>query len=83
MKPQITITAKRNLPTAGKFLLVMMVSIFLFSCQKEMVTPETTINNTPAFTSVAASNFHLSESKITLLQGNDNIKAINWSQALA
>lgn len=79
MKPQITITAKRNLPKAGKFLLVMMVSLFLFSCQKEMVAPETTINNTPAFTPVAASNFHLSESKITLLQGNDKIKAINLS----
>ena len=82
MKTLNTPTAKRNLPGAGRFFVTAMVAITLFGCQKEMVTPI----NAPAVAAPAAinmGNLQVADTKVVLLQGNDNLKAttLRWGAA--
>lgn len=73
MKLLLITPAKRNLPPVGKFILICMVSLFLFACQKEVVNSETTI---AANATNSIKNFQVSESGVKLLQGNENMSAI-------
>ncbi|MDP1764257.1 MAG: SusE domain-containing protein [Sediminibacterium sp.] len=73
MKLLLITPVKRNLPPVGKFILICMVSLFLFACQKEVVNSETII---AASATNSVKNFQVSESGVKLLQGNENMSAI-------
>lgn len=81
MKALITPTAKRNLPGTGRFFVTAMVAIALFGCQKEVVNPANTAAPVASQATVAA--LQLGDTKVNLLQGNENLKAttLRWTPA--
>lgn len=83
MKTLTTYTGKRNQGFAGKCFLAVMVAFTLFACQKDVVNP--TANTTPvvAAAPLAIGALKINETNITLLQGNENQRALTlrWEPA--
>ena len=81
MKTLITPTAKRNLPGTGRIFVTAMVAFVLFGCQKEVVNPV----SAPAAvtTQILAATLQVGDTKVNLLQGNENLKAttLRWTPA--
>ena len=86
MQTKITFFRERNRKINGSFLFVLLVTLFFTSCTKEIAFREdafstqdfmkpnsgtTNINN--------VSNFHVSASKLVLLQDNASLQAISFS----
>jgi len=67
MRDQNKIRGKRSY----RLIVVLLVSLFFVACTKQAVSPGND-------TDTAISNFHLSESKVVLLQGNADRVAISF-----
>lgn len=73
MNLQNTSPEKRKLSITGRIFLFSLVALLLFSCQKELVTPD----HAHTIPSATIKNLQVSASNVILLQGNENLKAIN------
>lgn len=72
--------------TGGKWFLAFVLMTTLFACQKELVTPlPEKMMATPTVTTLpfTVQNFQVNTTDLTLLQGNEQIKAlgIQWKAA--
>jgi len=82
MRTIIIPTANRNLSGAGRFFITALVAFALFGCQKEVVNPANTPNAVVA-APINMGPLQIADSKIILLQGNENLKAtsFHWTGA--
>jgi hypothetical protein len=79
----ITLTTQNSPSIVKHLFIVCMVALFLFSCKKEAVLPKGQILSAPLnhADAVTAPQLHLSLSRIVLLAGNADSRAVtfNWS----
>jgi hypothetical protein len=67
-----TIILQNFLPLGRKVIMLSVASLLFFACKKDMAEPVSATTSSPVY----FSGFQLSASKLVLLQGNENNKAL-------
>lgn len=83
MKSLIAPTENKNLAETGRIFLAGMIAFTLLACQKEMPNPMNTNATAVAAASARFGSFLIADSRITLLQGNENLRATTFCWAAA